>query len=74
MTFILDMSSGKEYLGEELSCPFQSDGKILQPDAARNAGYPALKLAKVESSDSEKRPALILPGVAIDSLLESIED
>ena len=71
MTFILDMSVGKEYPGEELSCPNQRAEKTLLPDAASDDDYPTLQLATVEATASVKQPASTLPGFAID---ESIED
>jgi len=74
MTFIIDMSSGKEYPGEELSCPNQGTEKTRQPDADSDDGYPTLQLATVEATASEKQPASPLPGLGIDSLLKSIED
>jgi len=74
MTFILDMSVGKEYPGEELSCPNQRAEKTPLPDAAGDEDYPTLQLATVEATASVKQAASTLPGFAIDSLLQSIED
>jgi len=62
------MSSGKEYPGEELSCPNQSAEKALLPEAASD--YPTLQLETVEATASVKQPAGTLPGCAIDSLLK----
>ena len=73
MTFILDMSSGKEYPGEELSCPNRATEKIRQPEVARETGDPALQLVTIEATDSEKQPAGVFPGSALDALLKSIE-
>ena len=74
MTFILDMSVGKEYPGEELSCPNQRAEKTLLHDAAGDDDYPTLQLATVEATASVKQPASTLPGHDIESLLQSIED
>jgi len=70
MTFILDMSSGKEYPGEELSSPNQRAEKTLRPDVSSDDDYPALQLATIEATTSVKQPASTLPDCAIDSLLK----
>jgi hypothetical protein len=74
MAFILDMSSGKGYPGEELSCPNQRTEKPQLPDADRDDDYPALQLTTVEATASVQQPASTLPGHEFDSLLKSIED
>jgi len=73
MAFMLDMSSGKEYPGEELSCPNQRAEKSQLTDAAGIDDYPTLQLATVEATASVKQSASILAGFAIDSLLKSSE-
>ena len=70
MTFILDMSSGKEYPGEALSCPNQRTSKTLLPDAARDSACPSLQLATA----SVNQPASPPSGATIDAALESLED
>jgi hypothetical protein len=74
MAFMLDMASGTEYPGEELNCPHQRTEKTQLPDAARDDDYPPLQLATIEATTSVKQPASVLPGFAIDSLLESIDE
>ncbi|MGB5298545.1 MAG: hypothetical protein WBN08_12275 [Thiogranum sp.] len=74
MAFMLDMASGTEYPGEELNCPNQRAEKTQLPDAARDDDYPPLQLATIEATTSVKQPASVLPGFAIDSLLESIDE
>ena len=70
MTFILDMSSGKEYPGEELSPPNQGVEKTVLPDISTDEDFPALQLATIEATTSVKQPASALPDCAIDSLLK----
>ncbi|MGI9320320.1 MAG: hypothetical protein ACR2O5_02820 [Thiogranum sp.] len=70
MTFILDMSSGKECPGEELSSQNQRAEKTLRPDVTGDDDYPALQLATIETTTSVKQPASTLPDCAIDLLLK----
>ncbi|MEN8763079.1 MAG: hypothetical protein ABF290_11655 [Thiogranum sp.] len=74
MAFMLDMASGTEYPGEELDCPNQRTEKTQLPDAARDDDCPQLQLATIEATASVTQPASALPGLAIDSLLKSIEE
>ena len=74
VAFILDMSSGKEYPGEELACPNQRTEKTPRPDAARDDNYPPLQLTTVEATASVKQQTSAFPGFAIDSLIKSIKD
>lgn len=70
MTFILDMSSGKEYPGEELSSPNQQVDETVLPDISSDDDFPALQLVTIEATTSVKQPASALPDCAIDSLLK----
>ena len=74
MTFILDMSNGKEYAGEAFSCPNQGTEKSEQPLTNGDDHCPTLQLVTIASTTSHKHPTSSIPGCAIDSLLISIED
>ena len=74
MTFILDMSSGKKYAGEEFSCPQQKAEKSQQPHIDSNADHPTLQIETVESTTSGRQLSAGLPGLRIDTLLASLED
>jgi hypothetical protein len=74
MTFILDMASGKEYQGDEFSTRKESASKTQLPRTAGDGKHPQLQLARVDATLSVERWPSIVSGVAIDSLLKSIED
>ena len=74
MTFILDMSSGKQYPCEESSCPNQGTENTLQPEFASDEAYPTLQLTTLEPTAPAKQAADAIPGFAIDSLLHLIDD
>ena len=69
MTFIIDMASGKEYLGEELSCPNDSKAKVTP---AMEYEYPQLQLAVAETPRQDKPAASILTGLDIEALIKDI--
>ena len=72
MTLILDMASGTEYQGEELSCPNRPADKVTP---ANEYEHTQLQLAVVEtSSQSEqtRQPESFFAGIDIESLLKDI--
>ena len=74
MTLILDMASGTEYLGEELSSPKQRPAQTAQPVTRKPSECLQLQLEMVEVGACEQRPAAIPPGLDIAKLIHSIED
>ena len=70
MTFILDMASGMEYQGDELSCP-NNDAVEVTPDTARE--YPQLQLAVMEATPYEQHGDSIFAGLDIETLIKNIE-
>jgi len=74
MAFILDMASGTEYPGEKLDCPSQRTDKTQLSDTARDEDYAPLQLATIETTASVKQTTDTLPGLAIESLVKSIEE
>ena len=68
MAFVLDMATGKEYPREKLDCPHQGSVKTRLPDTSTANAPPALQLATVAT-----QAPTTLPGLVIDTLLESIE-
>ncbi len=73
MTLILDMASGTEYLGEELSSPKQRTAQTAQPATVKHSECAQLRLEMVQVSACEQRPA-VSPGLDLEALIQSIED
>jgi len=75
MTLILDMTTGEEYQGEEMSCPRAA---ISAPAGADRLHEPAqhleLQLAIVEVALSQQKHSFDMAGMDIEALLQSIED
>ncbi len=73
MTLILDMATGEEYRGEELSCP---RAVITAPTMTGSLHEPAqqLQLAKVEVTPAQQRSSIDMTGIDIETLIQSIED
>ena len=73
MTLILDMATGEEYQGLELSCP---RAVITTPARADRLQEPALQLqlATVEATPTQQRSSIDMAGIDIDTLIQSIED
>ena len=73
MTLILDMATGEEYQGLELSCP---RAVITAPTRADSSQQPALQLqlATVEATPTQQRSSIDMAGIDIDTLIQSIED
>ena len=75
MTLILDMATGEEYQGLELSCP---RAVITAPTRADSSQQPALQLqlqlAMVEATPTQQRSSIDMAGIDIDTLIQSIED
>jgi len=75
MTFILDMASGEEYQGKELSCPGTTNPAPTRTDRSQElAQHVELQLAIVEVTPSQQRISFDMGGIDIKTLLESIED
>ncbi len=74
MTYILDMSSGKEYTDEEFGCQQQRTEKSQQLHIDRDADQPTLQLEMVESTTTHQQLAGSAPALHIDALLASLED
>ncbi len=74
MAFILDMESGTEYLGEELSCPHPESRQAVHTahidDSVQHA---QLQLAMVEAT-SEPAQSIDLAGIDLATLIKAIED
>ena len=68
MTFILDMASGTEYQGEELSCTSHA----VDAGQAGDNVYPQLQLAVVEATQQTVQPANILPGIILGEFDQKI--
>jgi len=75
MTLILDMASGEEYRGEELSCP---RAVITTPGRADSLQEPAqqvqLQLATVEATHPQQKSSIDMVGMDIAKLIQAIED
>jgi hypothetical protein len=73
MTLILDMATGEEYQGLELSCP---RAVITAPTGADSLQQPALQLqlAPVEATPTQQKFSIDMAGIDIDTLIQSIED
>ncbi len=74
MTLILDMASGTEYLGEELSSPKQRPAQTAQPATAKHSECAQLRLEMVQVGACEQRPAAVSPGLDLEALIQSLED
>ena len=74
MMFILNMASGKEYQGDEFSTRKASADETRLPQTTGDGKYPRLQLARVDTTLSVERSPSIVSGIAIESLLSSIED
>ena len=75
MTLILNMASGEEYRGEELSCP---RAVITTPGRAGNLQDPTqqvqLQLATVEATPYQQKSSIDMTGIDIAKLIQAIED
>jgi hypothetical protein len=73
MTLILDMATGEEYPGEELSCP---SAVITTPTRVNSLQEPALqlRLAEVEATPTQPKSSIDMAGMDIETLIQSIED
>ena len=74
MAFIMEMASGMEYLGEELSCPHpESRQAVHTADMDNNEQHAQLQLAMVEVT-AEPVQSIDLAGVDLAALIQAIED
>jgi hypothetical protein len=74
MIVLFDMASGKEYQGDALSTRKESADKTQLPQTAGDDKHPQLQLATLDPTLSEEQSTSIVSGIAIESLLRSIED
>jgi hypothetical protein len=75
MTYIYEMASGTEYLGEELSCPKRAAAMttpVLHP--ARDESRVELRLALVDALPSRSALSDFPVGLDLDDLFNAIED
>ncbi|HHJ16306.1 MAG TPA: hypothetical protein ENJ80_06370 [Gammaproteobacteria bacterium] len=74
MAFIIEMASGMEYLGEELSCPCPESRQAVDTIAMDNNMQAAqLQLAMVETT-AEPAPHIDLAGIDLAALIKAVED
>ena len=69
MTFIIDMASGTEYQGDELTCP-KHPSRDTTTD--RNGPCPQLQLAVVEMTAPAERTDSIIAAIDIDAFFKDI--
>jgi len=75
MTLILDMATGEEYPGEEMSCPRAAISTPARTDRSQEPSQHAeLQLAMVEVTPIQQKRSFDMAGVDIESLLASIDD
>ena len=75
MTFIIDMASGTEDLGDELGCISQTDLETPRhAPAMTQEPMPQLQLEMIDSTVTQETPADRLAGLDLDRLIRSIED
>lgn len=74
MAFILEMASGMEYQGEELSCPRPESRQAVDTLAMDNSVPAAqLQLAMVEAT-TEPAQGIDLAGIDLAALIKAVED
>ena len=74
MGFILDMASGTEYLGEELSCPHpESQQAVHTAHLDYSMQHAQLQLATFEAT-SEPAQSIDLAGIDLAALIKAIDD
>jgi len=73
MTLILNMATGDEYQGLELSCP---RAVVTAPARADSLPQPALQLqlATAEATPTQQKSSIDMAGIDIDTLIQSIAD
>ena len=74
ITFILDMASGTEHLGGELSCGSKTVEKAPSHAPAIDERLPQLQLAMVEATEPYETRSAALAGLDLKTLIRSIED
>ena len=75
MTYIYEMASGTEYLGEEFSCPKQTaDMTTPVSHPARGEYCAELRLALVETRPSGSNPSGFPAGLNLNELFGTSED
>jgi len=75
MTLILDMTTGEEYQGEEMSCPRATISAPAEVDRLQEpAQHLQLQLATIEVAPSQQKRCFDMAGVDIEALIQSIKD
>ena len=75
MTYIYEMASGTEYLGEEFSCPKQPAAMTTPVShPARGEHQVELRLALVETLTSRRAHSGYHPSLNLDDIFSAIED
>ena len=74
MRFILEMASGTEYLGDDLSHECKAVAKKSQAEPAQDVQFPQLQLATVQATASAHKAASTLPALDIEALIQGLED
>jgi hypothetical protein len=75
MTYIYEMASGTEYLGEEFSCPKQTAAMATPASHPARGEYQVeLRLALVETQPSRCVPSGFHAGLNLNDLFSTIED
>ena len=75
MTLILDMTTGEEYQGEEMSCPRAAISAPARMDRLHEpAQHLELQLATVEVTPSQRKHCFDMAGIDIEALIDSIKD
>jgi hypothetical protein len=73
MTFILDMASGTEYQGDQLSCAPDRSTHSTGPSSTRDHHEVQLRL-EISGADCSQHPAPSLAGLDIAAMIRAIED
>ncbi|GMQ83379.1 MAG: hypothetical protein BMS9Abin06_0113 [Gammaproteobacteria bacterium] len=73
MTLILDMETGEEYRGEEMSCP-RAVVTIPARSDSLQVQHPQLQLAMVEATPPQHKRSIDMAGIDIETLIKSIEN
>lgn len=75
MTYIYEMASGTEYLGDELSCPKYAADMATPMSNPASAQYQVeLRLVPVETFTSRSAPSGFPAGLNLNELLDTIND
>jgi len=75
MTLIMDMATGEEYQGQEMSCPRAAPSTPTHVDRSQEPSQRVeLQLAVVEVTPSQQNSSFDMAGMDINDLLDSIDN